>query len=180
MNLKGKFVRREGTLLIFGSTRKPEWRPMEVSGQLDYNQLKPDTWYELTLDDNSNTLVRFRELPPLRNASGGGPRAGGRVPQPKDPNLITRDSVMACATGFAKSAMESGICKSWMDAAEAGKAWAVLWKPDAFPQRPPEQVPRTVPPNPLPPDSPPLRLPSDEAPPPPDPVPGLDDEGWYS
>ena len=162
MNLKGKFVRREGTLLIFGSTRKPEWRPMEVSGQLDYNQLKPDTWYELTLDDNTNTLVRFRELPPLR---GGGPRAGGRVPQPKDPNLITRDSVMACATGFAKSCMESGICKSWMDAAEAGKAWAVLWKPDAFPRAGPEPLPRTAP---------------DNSPPPPEPTPGLDDEGGDS
>ena len=167
MPLKGKLVRLEGTAAVFGSQRKPEWRPIDVPGHIDRNQLIPGKFYEMEVD--GNRLIRIREIAAPRLPAGGNPRAGGSARN--DPLVIPRASLMASATGFAKSCLESGVTKSWMEAAHAGMEWARMWDQ---PQAPP--VERPSPPPPV-----------EEEPPPPQYEPihadargELDDEGWLT
>ena len=75
MNLKGKFVRREGTQVVFGSRNKPEWKPMDVAGSCDMTMLVPERYYELNVEENR--LLAFRELPPPSSGGGGAPGGGG-------------------------------------------------------------------------------------------------------
>ena len=124
MGLKGKFVRREGTGVIFGSQKRPEWKPIDLSGQIDPNGLIPGEYYELELSDNR--LVGYTKLASRAPDSGGG--GGGRsYGGGGNGGEVNASSLMASATGFAKSAMESGICKTPAEAAQAGIRWAKMW-----------------------------------------------------
>lgn len=127
--LKGKFIRRDGTYAIFGSRNKPEWKGIEVSGRCDPN-LESGEYYELEME--GRTLVGWRKLAPMTGGGGGGTTTAGYVEkhypsQSAAPGEVPMGSLMASATGFAKSAMESGVCKTWVEAAEAGMAWAQRW-----------------------------------------------------
>ena len=139
MPLRGKFLRREGTLLYFGSKNKPEWRPMEAFGNYDYTQLIEGSYYELEVD--GNRLTSFRKLP---EPSGGPNRQPAPRPQGRG-DVVSRDSLMASATGFAKSAMEGGLVKTWIEAMEAGLAWAGKWGPAPSMESSSPSVPRTPP-----------------------------------
>ena len=137
MPLIGKFVRHEGTGVIFAS-KKGEWRPIDLTGQFDANVLAPGDYYELELQDNR--LFNAKKLPPRGGGGGGGPGAshsssGGSYAAParSDVTKIPRQSLMASATGFAKSAMDAGLCKTPSDAAQAGLSWARLWDREATP-----------------------------------------------
>jgi len=127
--LKGKFIRRDGTYAIFGSRNKPEWKGIEISGRCDPN-LEPGQYYELEMEGRA--LVGWRKLEPMSGGGGGGsysaPSQSYSAPaQSAAPGEVPLGSLMASATGFAKSAMESGVCKTWTEAAEAGIAWATRW-----------------------------------------------------
>lgn len=134
MTLRGKLVRRSGTTLIFGTRNTPEWKPIEMSGSLNPDQLVEGNYYEI--DVEQNTLVGYRPLARLSGGGGGG-YGGGSGPSPAPSganapahsNAIPAQSLMASATGFAKSAMEGGLCKTYEEAARAGLAWARLWGP---------------------------------------------------
>ena len=104
--LKGKFIRRDGTYAIFGSRNKPEWKGIEISGRCDPN-LESGEYYELEME--GRTLVGWRKLAPM---TGGGsysaPQQSHTAPsQSAAPGEVPMGSLMASATGFAKSAMES-------------------------------------------------------------------------
>lgn len=127
MALKGKFVRREGTSLIFGSRAKPEWRPIEISGHIDPMGLEQGSYYEL--ETSGNSLTGYRKLdgnardhaPTDRAQMETGARTAG------SPGNATSGNLMASATGFAKSAMEGGLVKTVPEAIRAGLAWGRLW-----------------------------------------------------
>ena len=134
MNLKGQFVRREGTGVVF-SSRKGEWKPIDLSGNIDPSILVPGKYYELDLRDN-----RLMDARPLaeRTGGGGGYTGGGRPRQ--DPAVIPRASLMASATGFAKSMLDNG--RGVEDAIQGGIEWARRWDPDGAPdhKHPTEKV----------------------------------------
>ena len=149
MGLKGKFVRREGTGVIFGSQKRPEWKPIDLSGQIDPAGLIPGEYYDLELSENR--LVGYTKLAARTGGGGGGGSysAPSRPSASSNPQEIPMASLMASATGFAKSAMEAGICKTWVDAAQAGMAWAERWgeppppklKHKEAPPPPPDEYP---------------------------------------
>ena len=147
MGLKGKFIRREGTTAIFGSRAKPEWKPIEISGQVDPMGLESGAYYEIELE--SNRMISYQRLPPPDGGRSNAPAQGAHQGSSR-PDVVSRASLMASATGFAKSAMEGGIVKSVPEAIRAGLLWAGIWGDAPAPQS--EQPPPPPPDDPLEPD----------------------------
>ena len=143
--LKGKFIRRDGTYAIFGSRNKPEWKGIEISGRCDPN-LEAGEYYELEME--GRTLVGWTKLAPMTGGGGSysAPQQSHSAPsQSAAPGDVPMGSLMASATGFAKSAMESGVCKTWEEAAQAGIAWATRWGTVPAPKAAPSSIPTPAP-----------------------------------
>lgn len=125
MPLRGKFLRREGTLAFFGTRSKPEWKPIEISGQIDPTQLEHGQFYELNLDENR--LVGYHKLADRAPATyqppqgGAGQSSSHGAPAAKVP----LQSLCASATGVVKSCLEKGMPVE--DSMSAGLKWAALW-----------------------------------------------------
>lgn len=127
MGLKGKFVRREGTLAIFGSRAKPEWRPIELSGHIDPSGLVEGSYYELETEGNRLTAYRKLDGNARDHAPTDRSQMQTQARTPGGGNNASSGNLMASATGFAKSAMESGMVKTVPEAIRAGLAWGRLW-----------------------------------------------------
>ena len=127
MALRGRFLRREGTLAYFGTKSKPEWKPIEISGAIDPSQMVEGQFYELNLENNR--LIGYRKLvdrapgtySPPQHGSGQSSSDGARAA----PDAVPLQSLCASATGFAKSCLESG--KGVEESIEAAMRWADLW-----------------------------------------------------
>ena len=125
MQLKGKFVRREGTLLIFGSKNKREWKPIEASGQVDINGLEQGKYYTLWLNDNR--LTNYELLPP-RESGGSGQTSSGATAGPAP---LTANCIMTNATSVLTSLL--GAAVDYEKAEGLALRWGRLWGPAPFP-----------------------------------------------
>ena len=132
MGLKGKLVRLGNHEAVFGSQKKPEWSPIRFAHGFNPAALQVGEYYDIDMRDKE--IVGVTRLEPRSGGGGGGysaPAQSYSAPSPGYQSQSGPDiplaSLMASATGFAKSAMEGGVCKTWVEAAEAGIAWANRW-----------------------------------------------------
>jgi len=137
----GTCYKREGTHAYFYS-RKGAWKyPLEIRG-LDPMDVVPGYRYELAQD--FKTITKRMDLNQyfqkdiqehgLQVAAGApsSPSAGSSGAAYASAPAISLQSLMASATGFAKSAIENGMDVE--KAARAGIAWAHAWSDDVPPR----------------------------------------------
>lgn len=150
MAAQGTLWKREGTMAFFYSKAKV-WKPWEIRG-IEPSSMVLGHKYEVDFDTKSIVRDLGRNTYHLENMqshglSTHGENAPSRQPSapsqsaqeaPRSPTPdIPLHSLLASATGFAKSAMEGGQCKTWQAAALAGKAWAAMWAPEQVRALPP-------------------------------------------
>jgi hypothetical protein len=121
--LKGKFVRREGTMVYFGSQKSGEWRPIELTGAVAPESLIPGEYYELETSQNRLlSAVRLTRSAPAPTPAAQSSRGGDSG---ASPGAVQQSSLMASATGVVKSCIEKGISPA--TAMAEGLRWAAMW-----------------------------------------------------
>lgn len=159
---QGTCYRRDGTMAYFYSRKGPWGRPMPIRG-MDPTQVIPGHRYEINFETKEIVqdlgLNQYYSQDVAQHGLGAGgpvpgpapaPQAAPAAPQPAQRPLasappmresISRQSLMASATGIAKSAMESGK-HDWREAIVIGIRWAWYWEPESAPDL--DEVRRSV------------------------------------